>query len=115
MRGCAQAALCPNPSPLSSRAASATRRASRPCCRTRKRLPSSSPTLWCRVRGCERWCPDSDRLTRCAASAGERTTAGNFAVALKPQHAGKQVEVAREEEEDADSGCCKRAPAEAAK
>ena len=43
-------------------------------------------------------------------ASGERTEQGNFAVALKPQHAGKQVEVPRVEEDDPDSGCCTRAP-----
>ena len=39
--------------------------------------------------------------------AGERNAAGNFEVRLEPQHAGKQVEAPRLEE-DSDDGCCTR-------
>jgi hypothetical protein len=55
-------------------------------------------------------------LARCALSeparpTGQRTEQGNFTVALKPQHAGKQVQVPHAEELDpASDECCTRAP-----
>jgi hypothetical protein len=48
----------------------------------------------------------------CFARAAERNAQGNFTVQLQQQHAGKQVEVPTNPEEDDNTaaGCCTRPP-----